>query len=34
MEKNIVEHSNLIKDPKKYLKEYGKGNWDELHLLF
>ena len=31
MEKNIVEHSNLIKDPKKYLKEYGKGNWDELH---
>jgi RHS repeat-associated protein len=29
-EKEILQHENLIKDPKKYMKEYGKGDWDKL----
>jgi RHS repeat-associated protein len=29
-EKEILQHENLIKDPKKYMKEYKKGDWDKL----
>jgi hypothetical protein len=30
MERNILEHQNLISDPAKYLEQYGKGNWNLL----
>ena len=30
IQRQIEEHQNLIRDPKKYLSEYGKGDWDTL----
>ena len=30
IQRQIEEHQNLISDPKKYLSEYGKGDWDTL----
>ncbi|MFZ2898999.1 MAG: hypothetical protein WA004_10275 [Saprospiraceae bacterium] len=30
MEKNIEEHQNLMRDPDKYMKQYGKGDWKSL----